>query len=84
MEIYSANPGLIDLVILDMLMPNMGGRETFFLLKELDPNVKVLASSGYVSQEEIQDVMDAGAAGFLRKPYRLADLARKIHEILAN
>ena len=83
-EIYSANPGLIDLVILDMLMPNMGGRETFFLLKELDPNVKVLASSGYVSQEEIQDVMDAGAAGFLRKPYRLADLARKIHEILAN
>ncbi|MBO4619513.1 MAG: response regulator [Victivallales bacterium] len=83
-EIYAANPGLIDLVILDMLMPNMGGRETFFLLKELDPNVKVLASSGYVSQEEIQDVMDAGAAGFLRKPYRLADLARKIHEILAT
>ena len=83
-QIYGSNPGLIDLVILDMLMPNMGGRETFFLLKELDPNVKVLASSGYVSQEEIQDVMDAGAAGFLRKPYRLADLARKIHEILAN
>ena len=83
-EIYRENPGMIDLVILDMLMPNMGGRETFFLLKELDPNVKVLASSGYVSQEEIQDVMDAGAAGFLRKPYRLADLARKIHEIIAQ
>ena len=82
-QIYGSNPGLIDLVILDMLMPNMGGRETFFILKELDPNVKVLASSGYVSQEEIQDVMDAGAAGFLRKPYRLADLARKIHEILS-
>lgn len=82
-QIYGANPGLIDLVILDMLMPNMGGRETFFILKELDPNVKVLASSGYVSQEEIQDVMDAGAAGFLRKPYRLADLAKKIHEILS-
>ena len=82
-QIYSANPGMIDLVILDMLMPNMGGRETFFVLKELDPKVKILASSGYVSQEEIQEVMNAGAAGFLRKPYRLADLARKIHEILS-
>ena len=80
-QIYAGNPGQIDLVILDMLMPNMGGRETFFILKELDPAVKVLASSGYVSQEEIQDVMDSGAAGFLRKPYRLADLAKKIEDI---
>lgn len=80
-EIYSGNPGMIDLVILDMLMPNMGGQETFFMLKELNPDVKVLASSGYVSQEEIQDVMDAGASGFLRKPYHMADLARKIKEI---
>ncbi len=83
-EIYRANPKAIDLVILDMLMPNMGGRETFFMLKELDPQVRVLASSGYVSQEEIQDVMDSGAAGFLRKPYHISDLAKKIKEILGN
>ncbi len=83
-EIYRSNPGVVDLVMLDMLMPNMGGRETFFLLKELDPDVKVLATSGYVSQEEIQDVMDAGAAGFLRKPYHISDLAKKIKEILGN
>ncbi|MCQ2397218.1 MAG: response regulator [Lentisphaeria bacterium] len=83
-QIYGSNPGRIDLVILDMLMPNMGGRETFFILKELDPNVKVLASSGYVSQEEIQDVMDSGAVGFMRKPYRMADLAKKIQEIFQD
>lgn len=83
-QIYGSNLGKIDLVILDMLMPNMGGRETFFILKGLDPNVKVLASSGYVSQEEIQDVMDSGAAGFLRKPYRMADLAKKIKEIFQD
>ncbi len=83
-EIYRSNPQAIDLVILDMLMPNMGGRETFFMLKELDPKVRVLASSGYVSQEEIQDVMDSGAAGFLRKPYHISDLAKKIKEILGN
>ena len=46
--------------------------------------MKVLATSGYVSQEEIQDVMDAGAAGFLRKPYHISDLAKKIKEILGN
>jgi DNA-binding NarL/FixJ family response regulator len=46
--------------------------------------VRVLASSGYVSEDAIQDIMDSGAAGFLRKPYRLADLARKIREIFAK
>ena len=83
-EMYGANLGKIDLVILDMLMPNMGGEEAFYILKELDPNVRVLISSGYVSQEEIQNVMDEGAAGFLRKPYRMVDLARKIHEMLTK
>ena len=83
-EIYGANVGKIDLVILDMLMPNMGGEEAFYILKELDPNVRVLISSGYVSQEEIQNVMDEGAAGFLRKPYRMIDLARKVHEMLTK
>jgi len=84
LEMYSANPGQIDLVVLDMLMPNMGGEEAFYLLKEIDPDVKVLISSVYVSQEEIQNVMDAGAVGFLRKPYRMVDLARKIHELLCK
>ncbi len=83
-EIYGANIGKIDLVVLDMLMPNMGGEEAFYILKELDPNVRVLISSGYVSQEEIQNVMDEGAAGFLRKPYRMIDLARKVHEMLTK
>ncbi len=83
-EIYGANVGKIDLVILDMLMPNMGGEEAFYILKELDPNVRVLISSGYVSQEEIQNVMDEGAAGFLRKPYRMIDLARKVHEMITK
>ena len=78
----NANPNQIDLVIMDMLMPEMGGKEAFYILKKIDPNIKVLVSSGYVSESEIQDVMDDGAAGFLRKPYRMADLAKKIHSIL--
>jgi CheY-like chemotaxis protein len=83
-EIYQNNPGAIDLVLLDMIMPQMSGTEAFFLLKKMDPEVTVLLSSGYVSEDEVQEVLHAGAAGFLRKPYHMADLARKVKEIFAG
>ena len=83
-EIYQNNPGEIDLVLLDMIMPLMSGTEAFFLLKKMDPGVTVLLSSGYVSEDEVQEVLHAGAAGFLRKPYHMADLARKVKEIFAG
>jgi len=81
-ETYRSNPGGIDLVLLDMLMPELSGRETFFRLKEINPAVKVLLSSGYVSGGDVQDVLNAGAAGFLQKPYRMTELSAKIREIL--
>ncbi|MBR0459250.1 MAG: response regulator [Victivallales bacterium] len=81
-EIYEANAPQIDLILLDMLMPVMNAREAFHLLKDFDPSVKVLLASGYVNEEDVQDVLGAGALGFLRKPYRLVDLARKIRHIL--
>ena len=65
-------------------MPQMSGTEAFFLLKKMDPEVTVLLSSGYVSEDEVQEVLHAGAAGFLRKPYHMADLARKVKEIFAG
>jgi CheY-like chemotaxis protein len=82
LEIYESNPGKIDLVILDMIMPEMDGHKAFFRLKEIDPKVKVLLSSGYVSEENVRSVLDAGAVGFLKKPYRMVDLAKKLREIL--
>jgi CheY-like chemotaxis protein len=81
-EIYRDNPGEIDLVLLDMVMPEMNGKDAFFALKELDPEVKVLLQSGYIKEEDAQDVLDAGAKGFLRKPYRMHELARRIRGIL--
>lgn len=83
-EIYQNNPGQIDLVLLDMIMPMMSGTEAFFLLKKMDPKVTVLLSSGYVSEDEVQEVLNAGAAGFLRKPYHMADLAGKVKTIFAE
>lgn len=80
-SIYESNPGEIDLVMLDMLMPELSGRETFFRLQKIDPKVKVLMTSGYVSGEDIQDVLKAGACGFLQKPYRMKELADCITRI---
>ena len=81
-EIYRENPGKISLVLLDMVMPEMNGHDAFFALKAIDPKVRVLLQSGYVAEEDAREVLEGGAAGFMRKPYRLAELARRIRAIL--
>ena len=81
-EIYRENPNEIDLVLLDMVMPKMGGHTTFYQLKNLDPDVKVLLSSGFVSAASVKDLQDNGAAGFLPKPHRIREMAAKIRSIL--
>ena len=81
-NIYKANTGEIDLVLMDMMMPVMNAREAYPQLKEADDNVKVLLMSGYVAEADVQDLLAAGAMGFVRKPYTLADLARRIRDVL--
>ncbi|MBN1411171.1 MAG: PAS domain S-box protein [Spirochaetales bacterium] len=80
--IYKREWRNIDLIILDMVMPVKGGKETFHELKKINPDVKVLLSSGYSLNEDTQQLLDRGASGFLQKPFRLADLEKKITEIL--
>ena len=80
-EIYRSNPNEIDLVILDMIMPKQGGHSTFFELKAIDPDVKVLLISGYVSEEEVKDLLKKGANGFLAKPCRINVLAEELRKI---
>ena len=80
-EIYRNNPNEIDLVILDMIMPKQGGHSTFFELKAIDPDVKILLISGYVSEEEVQDLLKKGAKGFLPKPCRINVLAEELRKI---
>ena len=81
-EIYQSNPGQIDLVLLDMIMPKSGGHQTFLRLKSIDPQVKVLLSSGFVSETEVGDLLDQGACGFLPKPHRLPVVLREIRRVL--
>ena len=68
----------IDCVILDLTMPEMGGEEVLRELRRLRPDVRVILSSGYNEQEVTQRFAGKGLAGFIQKPYRLANL----HEIL--
>ena len=81
-EIYAANPHEIDLVLLDMIMPKAGGHQTFFKIRAIDPEAKILLSSGFVSENEVQDLLAQGACGFLPKPHRLPVVAQAIREIL--
>ena len=81
-EIYEANPKEIDLVLLDMIMPKSGGHQTFLRLKAIDPNARILLSSGFVSEEEVADLLEQGACGFLPKPHRLPVVLKEIRKVL--
>jgi signal transduction histidine kinase/DNA-binding response OmpR family regulator len=80
--LFRENPGTIQLVILDMIMPEMNGRETLVKLMELDKNVRVLLSSGYSIDGEAKTILDLGCSGFIQKPFRIEELSQKIREVL--
>ncbi len=82
-EIYRQHGAGIDLVILDMVMPEMNGARTFEMLKELDPGVKVLLSSGYSLDAKAVEMLNKGCKGFIQKPYDMTLLDIKIREIMA-
>lgn len=72
----------IDLVILDYVMPGMGGREVFDALKQIRPDVKVLLSSGYSSTDQVAALIERGCNGFIQKPYDTVKMSRIIRTIL--
>lgn len=82
LTIFKQNQNIINLVILDMIMPSFSGKETFEALQHLDSSVKVLLSSGYSLDSQAKDIMACGCKGFIQKPFTIAELSRKIREIL--
>lgn len=80
-QFYESEFQHVDLVILDMMMPNIGGKATFAALKRINPHVKVLLSSGYFAGSETEELLAAGAVGFLQKPFKLSDLVLRIAEL---
>lgn len=74
----------IDMVILDLVMPGMGGGKTFDALRSINPCVKVLLSSGYSVDGEAKKILERGCGGFIQKPFRIAEISQKIKEVLGK
>jgi signal transduction histidine kinase/CheY-like chemotaxis protein/PAS domain-containing protein len=81
-EAYKNNKDNIDLVILDMIMPDMGGRDTFRELKKINPAVITLLSSGYSIDGEANAILKEGVVGFLQKPYSRKKLRTMVESAL--
>lgn len=82
LKLYSENKDKIDLIILDMVMPNMRGGEAFERLKALNPAVKVILSSGYSLNREAEEIMSKGCIGFLQKPFGRNELTKLVKEAI--
>lgn len=82
-NIYKQNKEKIGLVLLDMVLPGMDGGEIFNEMKKINPQVRVLLSSGYSLNGQAQEILDRGCKGFIQKPYRVNALKKAIDEILA-
>jgi len=85
LHVYENDGATIDLVILDMTMPRLGGEETWKQLRQIDPEVRVLFCSGY-SEESADDLLleDGARVGFLHKPFRKAKLLEDIEALLGE
>jgi CheY-like chemotaxis protein len=82
LEIYKKEKDNIDLVLLDMIMPEMDGKETFLNLKKINPKISVLLTSGFSQNGKAKEIMGKGILGFLQKPFKIHELSNVIHKAL--
>lgn len=82
LEIYQKESSNISLVVLDLIMPEMGGKQCFRELGRINPHVKVVISSGYSSGGTLEYAFQLGARGFISKPYDVTQLLRTLREAL--
>lgn len=81
-DIYRRRKENIDLVILDMIMPGLSGSVVYDRLKELNPRVRVILSSGYSLDSQASQILERGCNGFIQKPFGVETLSNKIREVL--
>ena len=81
-ELFRAHRGRIDAVVLDMVMPGLSGGETFDRLREIDPGVRVLLSSGYSIDSQAREILARGCHDFIQKPYDLKGFSRKLRAVI--
>jgi len=79
---YKKEKEKIDLILLDMVMPDMSGKETFQALKKICPDIKVVLISGFSQNGKAAEILNRGALGFIQKPFKLYDLSKMIADVL--
>ncbi|HOI96469.1 MAG TPA: response regulator [Syntrophobacter fumaroxidans] len=82
LDIFRESARRIDLVILDMIMPELSGSDTYDELRAMSPGVKVVLSSGYSLNGQAETILARGCNGFIQKPFNVTELSRKLREIL--
>ncbi len=82
LETYARDPDRIDLVILDMIMPGMGGKKCLEELRTINPRLNVIVASGYSAEKLPSEIMDIGSVDFIAKPYSSSDLLGKVRAVL--
>ena len=80
-EIVQSGKQHIDLIVLDLVMPGIDGNQTFDRLKQINPTVPILLSSGYSINGQASEIMEKGCQGFLQKPFNLPELSKSIRRI---
>ena len=84
LDIFRKQPHHFDLILLDLSMPFMDGEETFVRLRNINPAVAVLLSTGFMAQERLDRMIAAGMAGFLRKPHRPDEVVAHVRSVLES
>ena len=82
LEVLEERKDEVDLVLLDMIMGEMSGAETFKRMKKIIPAIPVIICSGYPLGDDIRRLLKDGTDAFIRKPYAPEELANKIREVL--
>jgi PAS domain S-box-containing protein len=83
-DFYRKNHDNIDLIILDMSMPKLSGYDCFLELKKINPEVKVIVSSGYADDDEQKKKFNIGISGFLRKPFSIESLSKAVSKVMSK
>jgi len=84
LDIFRRGPKHFDLILLDFSMPFMNGEETFGRLRGINPDVAVLLNTGFIAQERLDRMVDAGISGFLRKPHRPDEMVAHVRSVLES
>jgi len=82
LELYRENPEDISLVILDIVMPGMGGKKCLEEILKMNPQAKVVMASGYSINGRVKEVLDGGARAFIKKPYELKQMLAEVRKVL--